>query len=98
MILGERGSCIRRARPGASTGGWVGPPMGSSAGSAPPAPLPPTPNPPRPVPPRSVPVPMDIAQASWRVRGSRKTYTESAARLASSTANVMIRKMPCSSG
>ena len=93
MILGEWGSWIRRARIGALTGGGSGPAPGWSPG-----PDPPTPTPPRPVPPRSVPVPIDIAQASWRVRGSRNTYTESAARFASSTANVMIRKMPWSSG
>ncbi len=93
MILGERGSWIRRPRIGALTGGGSGPAPGWSPG-----PDPPTPRPPRPVPPRSVPVPMDIAQASWRVRGSRSTYTESAARFASSTANVMIRKIPWSSG
>ena len=93
MILGERGSRIRRPRIGAVTGGGRGPVPGSSPG-----PDPPTPRPPRPVPPRSVPVPIDIAQASWRVRGSRNTYTESATRFANSTANVMIRKMPWSRG
>ena len=98
MILGERGSRIRRARRAVSACGCRGPPTGSFAGLTPPDPEPPTPRPPRPVPPRSVPVPIDIAQASWRVRGSRSTYTESAARFASSTANVMIRKMPWSSG
>src|SRR6202044_3555134 len=73
MILGERGSRIRRPRMGASIGGGSGAVPGSSPG-----PDPPTPRPPRPVPPRSVPVPIHIAQASWRGRGPSSTYTEAA--------------------
>src|SRR5262249_27080595 len=46
----------------------------------------------------SVPRAVDIGQASWRVRGSRMEYVTSAMKLAASTANVMIRKMPWSNG
>ena len=46
----------------------------------------------------AVPLTTVIGQASCRMRGSRKMYTQSAMRFAASTAKVMIRKIPCSSG
>ncbi len=91
--FGDRGSRSIR-RPAAASGPAAG------SGPAPPAP-PGPPGPPAPAgpagPPRVVLVPMAMAQASCLVRGSRNTYTKSAARLASSTASMMTRKMPCSS-